>query len=480
MPRRNITQKKDDMMSYKLKSSLAACALAGIGLSLSAQEIVWYSNSTEAAQTSKDWFDTAIWNSGTVPQSSMDVNACVNVFNDLEISSGSVDIYTLWLKTGGKSLTLGQGASLSLTQNLILDGSVTTDDAYIKVSEGATLRIEGQTNLTSSGGGIASIINDSGTVIINQTGSGNYVNNAGTMNISNISGGSYTIDGGSLTTSNIANSQFEIADGTVNSNGNIGSGSTITMHGGQFNQANTVWDGVSVNLFGTSKFKMAHNTQFTTSTVTLAGGQLYNSSGENLTVNGTKIIFGAVDEESGVFTAASARSIEMGNKLNVWDGGANPTTFTFNLGKENLITSSEIADLKANAFVYSAFEIEFHQSASGDGMNRVSVELNFDNIDFSGLDGDYYVSLFAMEMDFHRDVEPLFSYTDAEGLVKEIVYGDTYVYNDNLTFEVTHDTSTYAYYLTLHVSGVPVPEPATCAAIIGALALGLALIRRRK
>lgn len=249
------------------------------------------------------------------------------------------------------------------------------------------------------------------------------------------------------------------------------------MYGGQFSQANNIWNGVSISLFGTSGFKMAHNTQITTSSLTIAGGKLYNDVAENLTVNGTELIFGAIDEASATFKAASAHSIEMGNKLNVWDGGENRTNFRFNIGKENLIVSNEAANLRANAFVYSANEIEFHETSSGETTTRVSVQLDFSNIDFSGLDGDYYVSLFAMERDFHTNVEPVFSYADAEGLFRDINYAETYKYGDILSFEVIHDLSSYSYYIAMHVASVP--EPSACAAIIGALALLGALVRGR-
>ena len=68
--------------NYKLKT-LATFAASVFGLQLLAQENVRYSNNTAAAETSADWFDTAIWSGGAIPQDTPEINACVNIFNDL-------------------------------------------------------------------------------------------------------------------------------------------------------------------------------------------------------------------------------------------------------------------------------------------------------------------------------------------------------------------------------------------------------------
>ena len=333
--------------NYKLKT-LATCAASVFGLQLLAQENVWYSNNTAAAETSADWFDTAIWSGGAIPQDTPEINACVNIFNDLEISENTVDISALWLKIAGKGLSITNGASLTIGGNVVLDGSIAASDAYLRIGRDSALTVEGSIGLSNSNAFYATLVNDGGDVTA-----------------ASLNGGSFVINGGSFT-----------------SNGAINANTNIKMYGGQFSQANNIWNGVSISLFGTSGFKMAHNTQITTSRVTMAGGKLYNDVAENLTVNGTELIFGAMDEASATFKAASAHSIEMGNKLNVWDGGENRTSFRFNIGKENLIVSNEAANLRANAFVYSANEIEFHETSSGETTTRVSVQLDFSNIDF--------------------------------------------------------------------------------------------------
>ena len=81
-----------------------------------------------------------------------------------------------------------------------------------------------------------------------------------------------------------------------------------------------------------------------------------------------------------------------------------------------------------------------------------------------------------MESDFHKDTQPVFFYIDSTGRSNDIVYGEEYQYSEDVSFEVIHDTSINSYYVSINV----VPEPATYAAIFGALAIAIAFIRRRK
>ncbi len=243
-------------------------------------------------------------------------------------------------------------------------------------------------------------------------------------------------------------------DGSLSlQNGNIDGGASVSLFGGSLKIANnqTVGKGDQENA----------------ATITFGGGKLYNDPGERLDLNNANLIFGATDE--GVFKAASAHSIEVGDRLRIFPG-----TMRFNMANANLLTDSSSASLKDSAFVYSAGEISMQSN------DAIFVKLDFSNIDFSGLNGDYFVSLFAMEKDFHKEDQPVFSYIDSTGVsYNNIVYGEEYKYSEDVSFKVIHDasdTSMNSYYVSINV----VPEPATYAAIFGALAIAIAFIRRRK
>lgn len=415
-------------MNNKLKL-LSLSGLVVLSLNMQAQTTVWYSNNTSAAQTSNDWFDETIWSANaatdqSIPQNTAEVNAYVNLYNNLYVGS-DVSVSSIWLKTDDKVLSVENGATLTLTQGYTNDGY--KFNSYIEVADSSTLIIGGESN-------------------------GNVVLNGGSVTTKRLNGGNYTINSGSFS-----------VDGYIQNKANV------KVYGGSLSLQNGNIDGdASVSLFGGS-LKIANDKtvgkgdQENAATITFGGGKLYNDPSERLDLNNANLIFGASDE--GVFKAASAHSIEVGTRLRIFPG-----TMRFNMANANLLTDSSSASLKDNAFVYSAGEISMQSN------DAILVTLDFSNIDFSGLNGDYFVSLFAMESDFHKDTQPVFSYIDSTGLSNDIVYGEEYQYSEDVSFEVIHDTSINSYYVSINV----VPEPATYAAIFGALAIAIAFIRRRK
>ncbi len=415
-------------MNNKLKL-LSLSGLVVLSLNLQAQTTVWYENNTSAAQTSNNWFDEAIWSARTatdqkIPQNTAEVNAYVNLYNNLYVDS-DVSVSSIWLKTDDKVLSVENGATLTLTQGYTnQDGKF---NSYIEVADSSALVIGGDSN-------------------------GNVVLNGGSVTSKRLNGGNYTIKSGSFSVDGYIQDKanVKVYDGSLSlQNGNIDGGASVSLFGGSLKMANdkTVGNGNQENA----------------ATITFGGGKLYNDPSERLDLNNANLIFGATDE--GVFKAASAHSIEVGTRLRIFPG-----TMRFNMANANLLTDSSSASLKDNAFVYSAGEISMQSN------DAILVTLDFSNIDFSGLNGDYFVSLFAMEKDFHADTQPVFSYIDSTGLSNDIVYGEEYQYSEDVSFEVIHDTSINSYYVSINV----VPEPATYAAIFGALAIAIAFIRRRK
>ena len=415
-------------MNNKLKL-LSLSGLVVLSLNMQAQTTVWYENNTSAAQTSNNWFDEAIWSARTatdqkIPQNTAEVNAYVNLHNNLYVDS-DVSVSSIWLKTDDKVLSVENGATLTLTQGYTnQDGKF---NSYIEVADSSALVIGGDSN-------------------------GNVVLNGGSVTTKRLNGGNYTINSGSFSVDGYIQNKanVKVYGGSLNlQNGNIDGGASVSLFGGSLKMANdkTVGKGDQENA----------------ATITFGGGKLYNDPSERLDLNNANLIFGASDE--GVFKAASAHSIEVGNRLRIYPG-----TMRFNMANANLLTDSSSASLKDNAFVYSAGEISMQSN------DAIFVTLDFSNIDFSGLNGDYFVSLFAMEKDFHADTQPVFSYIDSTGLSNDIVYGEEYQYSEDVSFEVIHDTSINSYYVSINV----VPEPATYAAIFGTLAIAIAFIRRRK
>ncbi len=398
-------------MNNKLKL-LSLSGLVVLSLNMQAQTNVWYDNNTPAAQTSNNWFDEAIWapraaTDQKIPQNTPDVSAYVNLLNNLYVDR-DVSVSSVWLKTDDKVLSVESGATLTLTESYTNDGG--KFNSYIEVVGSSALVIRGNSN-------------------------GNVVLNGGSVTSKSLTGGNYTINSGSFSV-----------------DGNIQDKANVKVYGGSLKIAN----GKTV---GTGKQENAP-------TITFGGGKLYNDPLEKFDLNNANLIFGATDE--GVFKAASAHSIEVGNKLKISSG-----TMRFNMANANLLTDSSSASLKENAFVYSAYEIEMQSN------DAIFVTLDFSNIDFSGLNGDYFVSLFAMEKDFHKGNQPVFSYIDSAEQTYNVVYGEEYKYSEDVSFKVIHDTSDTSinsYYVSINV----VPEPATYAAIFGALAIAIAFIRRRK
>lgn len=396
---------------------------------------VSYRNNTSAAASEDAWWgDSANWDTtnlsypveqGVGPTSSAEVNANVDLYNDIYIDkrTSAVNIYSVWLKTADKILTVKNGVTLTLSNGVTNNGGGTT--AGFLIESGATVNVQGA------------------------------------------SSGNYFVDGGTLSMNRINGGVLKINSGTVTNSAYTQGGADITMHGGTFTANNPVDGNAKLTLFG-GNFNMGATDKNLVGTFTFAGG-LFDGNNRIDISDGNTFIFGAEDE-NGVFRAAKARSFVAGNRIRIYNSGATATTFRFNLGSSNLLSDNSASNLKANAFMYSAGEISIAANFSS--------LIDFSNIDFSALGGEYYVSFMAMENNYHEDKTIDFSYLDDFDVKKDIEYGQEYAYGDNVTFVVSYDNSNKIYSMALNV--VPVPEPSTYAAIFGALALAFVAYRRRK
>ena len=387
---------------------------------------VWYSNNTASASLEDAWWgESANWNNaveqGVGPTNTSDVNAYVNIYNDIYIDT-TANINALWFKTAGKILTAKSGANLT--------------------SAGIT---------NEHGGATAGILIESGA-IVNITGNEN---------------GNFIVDGGTLNTNRINGGILKINSGTVTNSAYTQGGADITMYGGTFTASQPVDGNVKLTMYG-GNFNMGATDKNLVGTFTFAGGSFDGNNRIDIS-NGNTFIFGAEDE-NGAFHAATARSFVAGNRIRIYNSGATATTFRFNLGNSNLLSDNSASNLKANAFMYSAGEISIAANFSS--------LIDFSNIDFSALSGEYYVSFVAMQNNYHEDKTIDFSYLDDFDVEKDIEYGQEYNYGDRVSFVVSYDNSNKIYSMVMNV--VPVPEPATYAALFGAIALAFAVYRRRK
>ena len=174
--------------------------------------------------------------------------------------------------------------------------------------------------------------------------------------------------------------------------------------------------------------------------------------------------FGGIDDESGEFAAAAAKSINSTNRLQMKSG----TIAAYYLGASNLV-AEKAAGLDGNALFYTTGELQMMQNEFLLDFSNITVE----SLAASGIanSGTYYVALASWGITFKTIGGSDFNPTLASAPV------DT----DIVSFEGFEWANTTTGNNTLYaVLSVNVPEPATYAAIFGALALAFVAYRRRK
>lgn len=174
--------------------------------------------------------------------------------------------------------------------------------------------------------------------------------------------------------------------------------------------------------------------------------------------------FGGYDDETGDFVAAVAKSVNSTARLQ-WVAD---TTATFNLAASNLITAKASAQ-DDNALFYTTGELQLIKNEILLDFTNITV----DSLAQSGIadSGTYYVALASWGITYKAIGSADFNPTLSSSSV------DT----DLVSFEGFEWANTTQGANTLYaVLNVTVPEPATYAAIFGALALAFVAYRRRK
>ncbi|MDR2716844.1 MAG: InlB B-repeat-containing protein [Treponema sp.] len=284
--------------------------------------------------------------------------------------------------SGSRSLfSIGNGVTLILEENLILQGNVSVNGNLImnqsvkitgNTSSGGGVRVSGGT-FTMNGGeisGITSFSSDGGVVYVS---GGTFTMNGGEISGNTsyygggvyVSGGTFTMSGGKISgnTSSIGGGVF------------VGSG-TFTMNGGEIsgNTANTRGGGVFGGTFTMSGGKISGNTSsigggvyVADRTFTMNGGEISGntaSSHEGGSGGGVYVDFNATftmngGEISGN-TASSVFGSNSGGGVYVGSG-----TFTMNGGEiSGNIASSEVGDSSGGG-VYVHYNVSFFEKTGG-------------------------------------------------------------------------------------------------------------------
>lgn len=201
----------------------------------------------------------------------------------------------------------------------------------------------------------------------------------------------------------------------------------------------------------------------TSSYLPMDGGQLIFLGG-NISIahyifhnNTSEYIFGGMDPD-GIFKAAAAKSINSSFVVQLNSGH----TTTYNVGTSNLLTTKSTG-MDENAIIWAGNQLN---PLSGDFLIDVT------NIDTTSLEeGEYYVALAA----FNNT-----GGTPFENLDPHI--SDSCVETDAIKIKGLEWANTNNTYNTLYavLQYTPVPEPSTCAAIFGVLALAFAVYRRKR
>jgi uncharacterized repeat protein (TIGR02543 family) len=226
---------------------------------------------------------------------------------DIILTGGTTE-RTISLSSIGALFTVGSGITLTLGDNVVLQGLSGNTDALVKVNSGATLvmnsgaKICGNANSSGSGGGV---LVDSGTF---------------TLNNGTISGNSTAVDGGGV---------YVNADGT------------FTMSGGDIsNNSAAAYYGGGVYVTGGGTFFTMNNGTISGNSATVDGGGVYVTESSTFSMNAGNIsnnsagYGGGVYVRSGTFTMSNGNI--SGNSISGYGGGVHVisnSTFTMDGGE---------------------------------------------------------------------------------------------------------------------------------------------------
>ena len=371
---------------------------------------------------------------------------------------------------------IGEADLTTIGKITALDGGVVnagkinlSGSGYLYMSKG-TVNVK---NLTVTGGTLdmssSSILNISGDSSL----SGTFTTNIQTAQI-NVTGGTLTYDtSASLNLAN-PNSLFTIQNGaSIYANGDFnltGGGKMVFEKGSAFSANTFTVSGGSIEIDGDLTLRKTDASNFMAMTINSGrkvvvgeNGSVAMTANGRISLSGTLEINGSVTSKQIVFwSRANSLILNSENALKLEDGTG--ITLNFATGTYSTITVRD-----TNVFAGSIMQ--------GDsGTNKFGVVLN---LDFSSADD--YISL--GEVTHYENIIRIYvaNFEDNRIMFNSVIkdgFLELYDINGN---EIAYqfDTAEGGGYWLNNLS-VAVPEPAEWAMILGSLALGFAIYRRRK
>lgn len=429
-----------------------------------------------------DGTDTMTWNTGTTDASYTAYNLATAIFNGGTVTNGTITANTFTAYSGqvgsaligSGTLTKTTAGTLTLTGTNTYSGGTTVSDGTLQVGNGSTGSLVG--NITNNAVVDFQSPGDTtfGGVI---SGTGNVVQNGGIFRFSSAQTytGATTINSGYLVLPNSVNqalaastavdvatgANFDISNGSHTIAGLTGGGSVYSFGGSAGHLTVATPDGQSQEFSGNlgglyADFAL---TKSGSGTLNLSGDSSY--TGDTTVSVGTLLVNGSLDAThvsvsdgatlggSGTFfglaTITSGAHLAPGNSPGTIIFGDGLTLATGSILDLELGTVSDLISITSGVLTGS--------------LDTGGITINLSNS--GGFEAGFYTLI-----DFNPEEDTIalsnFDLTD-------FVFGNTIAdYTYSLDFVDN----------TLQLTSVAVPEPSTCA--LGALALGAALLRRRR
>jgi hypothetical protein len=274
---------------------------------------------------------------------------------------------TVSLGSTGSLFTVHSGVTLTLDNNVTLQGRSNNTASLVQVNSGGTLAMKGNAKITgntaSDGGGV----NVSGGSFImsgNASVSGNTAAFAGGVEISS---SSFTMSGNATVSGNTAS----VSGGGVF----VGQGdASFTMSGNASVSGNTADSGGGVCVYANSTFTMSDSASVSNNTATNAGGVMVQQNGSSFTMSGNATVSGntvsngvyqanggGVSVAYGSFTLSGSAAVS-GNTATSGGGGVYVSSNTYS-------TSSDGGSVYlTSSFIMSGGAVSGNTSTFGGGV----------------------------------------------------------------------------------------------------------------
>ncbi len=378
------------------------------------------------------------------------------------------------IKTGAAQLTLTGNNASSIASTTINAGSIAIGDANT-----ATVGFGGNVNLAAGGTGLFFRPGPAQTLAYggNITGAGNVTINGAGNATTNITGGSSNFTG----TTTVSSGTLRISGDNYWSNASataVNNGATLRLDGNQ--TIKNLSGGGTVNLFTGGKTLTVDSAGGTSFTGTITGsGGLTKAGSSTFTLSGTNNYTGATTVSAGTLMVNSALTsptvtVNSGAFL-MGTGTLNDVVMngTYRPGLSNAAGSVTLDSLTVGST--GLLHMELGGTTQGTGYDFLNIT--------NSLGGSGALTLNAgstLSVTFINSFTPvsgssfnLFDFSSISGTF-------TTLNLQSLTAGLSWDTSALHTTGVLSVTGTPIPEPATSAALVGAGVLALAAWRRRR